>query len=81
MTVRAGRHVWRRRSVCVRYELTDVIQGADGRRADAVIRVGVEVLRRALLLMIDVQQRVFGEPGAPGGALLEQLLRLDTMEP
>jgi MarR family transcriptional regulator, organic hydroperoxide resistance regulator len=43
-----------------------------------VADAGVEVLRSALPVMIDVQRQVFGDAGAPGGALLEELLRLDT---
>lgn len=39
---------------------------------------GVDVLRRALPVMIDVQRQVFGDAGAPGGLLLEELLRVDT---
>jgi DNA-binding MarR family transcriptional regulator len=43
-----------------------------------VTEAGIGVLRRALPVMIGVQRQVFGEAGAPGGALLEELLRLDT---
>jgi DNA-binding MarR family transcriptional regulator len=39
---------------------------------------GVKVLRRALPIAIDVQRRLFGEEGRPGGSLLTCLLRLDS---
>jgi MarR family transcriptional regulator, organic hydroperoxide resistance regulator len=45
-----------------------------------VTDAGVDVLRHALPLMIAVQRHVFGDDGAPGGPLLETLLRLDTTE-
>ena len=44
----------------------------------SVTTTGVDVLRRALPVMIDVQRRVFGDGGAPDGALLTELLRVDT---
>ncbi len=47
----------------------------------AVTKAGVEVLRQALPMMIHVQHQVFGDAGAPGGELLEQLLRIDKAEP
>ncbi len=45
-----------------------------------VTRIGVTVLRQALPLMIEVQQRVFGDQGKPGGSFLETLLSLDADE-
>jgi MarR family transcriptional regulator, organic hydroperoxide resistance regulator len=47
----------------------------------AVTDAGIEVLRRALPVMIDVQLRVFGASGSPGGALMEELLRIDITDP
>ena len=41
-----------------------------------VTAAGLEVLRRAKPLVIDVQRRLFGEEGAPGGVLLDALLRV-----
>jgi DNA-binding MarR family transcriptional regulator len=38
---------------------------------------GLTVLRKALPVVIDVQQRMFGDDGAKGGRLLELLLRID----
>jgi DNA-binding MarR family transcriptional regulator len=38
---------------------------------------GLNKLRRALPIMIDVQLSVFGEEGRPGGRLLKMLLRID----
>ena len=46
-----------------------------------VTKPGVDVLRRALPVMIGVQRQVFGDAGAPGGVLLEELLRLDGAGP
>lgn len=43
-----------------------------------VTKTGIDVLGRALPVMIDVQRQVFGDAGAPGGALLEELLQLDN---
>ena len=42
-----------------------------------VTRAGLRVLRQALPLAIEVQGRVFGEEGRPGGNLLATLLELD----
>jgi DNA-binding MarR family transcriptional regulator len=39
--------------------------------------VGVEALREALPRVIEVQDRVFGPEGRPGGSLLDLLLRLE----
>ncbi|TPW27696.1 MarR family winged helix-turn-helix transcriptional regulator [Pararhizobium mangrovi] len=39
---------------------------------------GVAVLREALPLAIEVQRRMFGEEGRPGGDLLSKLLRIDA---
>ena len=39
---------------------------------------GLTALRRALPVMIEVQQRLFGADGAVGGSLLTRLLRLDA---
>jgi DNA-binding MarR family transcriptional regulator len=38
---------------------------------------GLQALREALPLAIEVQVRLFGEEGRPGGSLLAALLRLD----
>ncbi|WP_051580908.1 MarR family winged helix-turn-helix transcriptional regulator [Pseudonocardia acaciae] len=40
-------------------------------------RAGVAALRRAMPVVIDVQRRVFGEAGRPGGDLLSTLVRVD----
>jgi DNA-binding MarR family transcriptional regulator len=42
---------------------------------------GVTTLRRALPLAIEVQRRLFGDDGRPGGKLLTALLRLDSETP
>lgn len=42
-----------------------------------VTPAGLSALRRTLPIMIDVQQRLFGEEGRPGGSLLEALVRLE----
>lgn len=42
-----------------------------------VTAAGIDALRDTLPLVIDVQRRLFGEEGAPGGRLLTALLRLD----
>jgi DNA-binding MarR family transcriptional regulator len=42
-----------------------------------VTAAGVARLRQALPLVIDVQRRLFGDGGMPGGSLLSMLLRLD----
>lgn len=39
---------------------------------------GLEVLRRAKPVVIDVQRQLFGATGAPGGALLAALLEVDS---
>ena len=39
---------------------------------------GLATLRRALPIAIDVQRRVFGVEGRPGGSLLNALIRLDN---
>ena len=43
----------------------------------AITPAGLSVLRRALPLAIDVQRRLFGDEGLPGGSLLAALLRVD----
>lgn len=43
-----------------------------------VTAAGVEALRHAKPVVIDAQRRLFGEEGAPGGALLASLLRVDA---
>ena len=51
---------------------------ADVRAKDiAVTAAGLKALRRALPVVIEVQQRLFGDDGKPGGALLGALLRAD----
>jgi hypothetical protein len=42
-----------------------------------VTAAGVTALHRALPLVVDIQQRLFGSEGSPGGSLLSALLRLD----
>ena len=42
-----------------------------------ITRKGVAVLREALPAAIEVQRRLFGNEGAPGGTFLNDLLRLD----
>ena len=42
-----------------------------------ITATGVEALRRAMPLAIEVQQRLFGDAGRPGGSLLGALLDLD----
>jgi MarR family transcriptional regulator, organic hydroperoxide resistance regulator len=39
---------------------------------------GLAVLRRALPVMIELQQQMFGDDGAPGGSLLTALLRVES---
>jgi DNA-binding MarR family transcriptional regulator len=39
---------------------------------------GLEILREALPKVVAVQERLFGEPGRPGGSLLKELLRIDS---
>lgn len=46
-----------------------------------VTTAGIDVLRRALPVMIEVQRQVFGDAGAPGGALLEELLKIESPTP
>lgn len=46
-----------------------------------VTSAGVTALRHALPLAIEVQQRLFGKDGRPGGKLLTALLRLDNETP
>jgi len=46
-----------------------------------VTAAGLTMLRRALPVVIDVQQRFFGDEGNPGGSLLTALLRLDESSP
>ena len=43
-----------------------------------VTTAGVETLRQAKPLVIDVQLRLFGAEGRPGGALLSSLLQVDA---
>lgn len=42
---------------------------------------GVEALHRALPVAIDVQQRLFGDQGLPGGSLLTALLEVEHGRP
>jgi DNA-binding MarR family transcriptional regulator len=46
----------------------------------AVTSSGMKTLRRALPVAIEVQQRLFGDEGRPGGSLLTALLRLDKAQ-
>jgi DNA-binding MarR family transcriptional regulator len=43
----------------------------------AVTKPGLAALRTALPLVIEVQARLFGDAGRPGGSLLEALVRID----
>ena len=43
-----------------------------------ITRAGLSALRHALPVAIDVQQRLFGNEGRPGGSLLTALLSLDS---
>ena len=43
----------------------------------AITASGLAALRNALPLVIDVQARLFGEEGRPGGRLLDALVRID----
>ena len=45
-----------------------------------VTRSGLKTLRQALPAMIDLQGRLFGEAGRPGGSLLATLLRLEKKQ-
>jgi len=38
---------------------------------------GLESLQKALPMVIDVQSRLFGEAGRPGGSMLQEMLRID----
>ena len=42
-----------------------------------VTSAGLKALRQALPKVVDVQSRIFGEAGRPGGSLLRELLRID----
>ena len=46
-----------------------------------VTAAGLRALRRALPVGIEVQRRLFGEEGRPGGSLLAALQRLDNGQP
>ncbi len=43
-------------------------------------RSGLKTLRQALPTIIDVQDRLFGKAGNPGGSLLATLLRLEKKQ-
>ncbi len=45
-----------------------------------ITSVGLTVLRRAMPIAIDVQQRLFGDEGKVGGQLLSTLLRFDNAQ-
>jgi len=49
-------------------------------KAVAITDLGVAGLRHALPLVIEVQRRLFGEEGRPGGALLSLLLQRDKLK-
>ena len=50
----------------------------DGRAKQvAITKSGLQALRQALPLAIEVQERLFGERGRPGGSLHEMLLAVD----
>lgn len=46
-------------------------------KAVAITNSGISRLREALPLVIDLQRRLFGEEGRPGGKLLSALLKLE----
>ena len=43
----------------------------------AITPAGINALREALPLVIEVQGRLFGDQGRPGGSLLDALVRID----
>lgn len=51
--------------------------GSGPAKAVAATADGIAALRVALPLAIEVQRRLFGPDGRPGGSLLQALLRLD----
>lgn len=55
---------------------TPAPSNALAKRAE-ITRTGVSALRQALPLVIDIQGRLFGDDGRPGGRLLETLVRID----
>ena len=61
--------------------LTRARNAADTRaKYISVTAAGLRALRRALPVGIEVQRRLFGEEGKPGGSLLVVLQRLDEMQ-
>ena len=46
-----------------------------------VTRAGLKSLRNAMPVAIEIQRRLFGEPGQPGGALLKSLLHVHRQMP
>jgi DNA-binding MarR family transcriptional regulator len=46
-----------------------------------ITRKGLVTLRNAMPIAIEVQRRLFGEPGHPGGALLRSLLLVHSQMP
>ncbi len=44
-----------------------------------ITRKGLSVLGKAMPAVIEVQQRLFGDEGKPGGAFLNTLVRLDSV--
>jgi DNA-binding MarR family transcriptional regulator len=57
-------------------------RSADDVRAKhvGITTAGTAVLHKALPIAIDVQRRLFGEDGGPGGSLLAALLRVDAAQ-
>jgi MarR family transcriptional regulator, organic hydroperoxide resistance regulator len=45
-----------------------------------VTDMGIQALRHSLPLVIDVQRRMFGNQGLPGGAFLEALRKVEMLE-
>jgi len=44
----------------------------------SITATGLTALRAALPLMIELQRTMFGDQGAPGGSLLDALVRIET---
>jgi len=44
-----------------------------------ITAAGLTSLRRALPIAVEVQARLFGEAGRPGGALLSELMKLESL--
>jgi len=51
--------------------------GSGRAKTVAITAAGLTTLRQAIPLVIDVQARIFGEQGRPGGRLLDTLAEID----